>query len=158
VGTDAKVTTINDARGTVGSSLTSVDLSGLTKLELSYALLIAVAAGGLVIGLGLNERRRSIAVTTLLGATRGQLRRLFGGEPVFVVVAGIGSGLLIGWGLAYLLVTVLTGVFDPPPSGLAVPWFYLTGLVVCATLAIGLAYVNVSRYARSHAREQLREI
>lgn len=158
VGTAGKVSTINAARGLVGSSLTSVDLSGLTKLELAFALIIAAAAGGLVMGLGLNERRRSIAVATVLGATRGQLRSLTVGEPLFVLTAGLLSGALTGWGLSYLLVKVLTGVFDPPPTSLALPWGYVAAVVLCLVAAILVATSYVANRTRLHAREYLREL
>ncbi len=158
VGTTATVGTINGARGLVGSSLTSVDLSGLTKLELSFALVIAAAAGGLVMALGLNERRRSIAVATLIGARRRQLASLAVGEPLFVSVIGLLIGVLSGWGLSYLLVKVLTGVFDPPPSSLALPWSYLLAVALFAVAAITAAATYVASRTSRRAREYLREI
>jgi putative ABC transport system permease protein len=158
VGTSAKVATINDARGLVGSSLTSVDLTALTRLELGFALVIAAAAGALVMGLGLNERRRTVAVATVVGATKQQLRLLSTGEPVFVVVLGVVSGLLGGWGLSYLLVKVLSGVFDPPPSHLAVPWTYIVAVALTAIGAIAAAAGYVMRKTRVNARGYLREM
>ena len=71
LGTTASVTDIASTRQTVGSSLTAVDLAGLTRVELTFALIMAVAAGGLVFGLGLAERRRTFAIVTALGATDG---------------------------------------------------------------------------------------
>ena len=56
----ATVTDIAQTRARVGSSLTAVDLAGLTRVELAFALLLAAAAGGLVLALGLAERRRSL--------------------------------------------------------------------------------------------------
>ena len=158
VGTTGSVATIDDARGLVGSSLTSVDLAKLTRLELAFALLIAAAAGGLVIGLGLAERRQAIAIATGLGATRKQVRRFGSAEPAFVLLVGILGGLATGWGLSYLLVKVLTGVFDPPPTGLTVPWGYLTVLVACTVAAVGLAAIVVIEGARRQARTLLRAI
>jgi putative ABC transport system permease protein len=158
VGTTESVATIDDARGLVGSSLTSVDLAKLTRLELAFALLIAAAAGGLVIGLGLAERRQAIAIATGLGATRKQVRRFGSAEPAFVLLVGILGGLATGWGLSYLLVKVLTGVFDPPPTGLTVPWGYLAVLVACTVAAVGLAAIVVIEGARRQARTLLRAI
>src|SRR5690242_10895238 len=40
------------------SGLTALDLSGLTRLELAFAFILAAAASGLVLALGLVERRR----------------------------------------------------------------------------------------------------
>jgi putative ABC transport system permease protein len=37
---------------------------------------------------------------------------------------------------------VLTGVFDPPPETLSVPWVYLTLLVVAAVASTGAALVG----------------
>jgi putative ABC transport system permease protein len=158
VGTTGSVGTIDDARGLVGSSLTSVDLSKLTRLELAFALLIAAAAGGLVIGLGLAERRQAIAIATALGATRRQVRRFGSAEPAFVLLVGTLGGLATGWGLSYLLVKVLTGVFDPPPTVLTAPWGYLAALVACTVVAVGAAAVVVIERARRQARSLLRAI
>lgn len=158
VGTTASVGTINDARGLVGSSLTSVDLSRLTRLELAFALLIAGASAGLVVGLGLAERRRAIAVATGLGASRRQTMRFGLAEPAYVLVVGTACGLAAGWGLSYLLVKVLTGVFDPPPTGITAPWGYLAALVACAALAVGVAATAVIERARRGARTLLRAI
>jgi putative ABC transport system permease protein len=158
VGTTGSVGTIDDARGLVGSSLTSVDLGNLTRLELAFALVIAAAAGGLVIGLGLAERRQAIAVATSLGATRRQVRRFGLAEPAFVLVVGTVCGLGSGWGLSYLLVKVLTGVFDPPPTVLTFPWLYLSALVVCTVVAVGAVSVVVIERARRQARNLLRAI
>ncbi len=64
VGTSATVTDIAHTRSTIGSSLTAVDLAGLTRVELAFALVLGAAAGGLVLALGLTERRRTFAITT----------------------------------------------------------------------------------------------
>ncbi len=51
-----KVTEIGSAQRAISSSLTAVDLRGLTGLELAFALLMLLGATGLVLGLGLTER------------------------------------------------------------------------------------------------------
>ena len=38
-----------------------------------------------------------------------------------------------------MIVKVLTGVFDPPPSTLAVPWAYLGLVFAASVLAVALA-------------------
>ncbi|MGW7595055.1 FtsX-like permease family protein, partial [Streptomyces rubiginosohelvolus] len=124
LGTTAKVTDITQTRSQVGSSLTSVDLSGLTRIELAFAVLLAAGAGGIVLALGLAERRRTFAIATVLGATRRQLKGLVFSEAATLTAAGLTGGALIGWALTQMLVKVLTGVFDPPPEAVAVPWPY----------------------------------
>lgn len=158
VGTTGRVGTIQDARGLVGSSLSSVDLRGLTRLELAFALLIAVAAGGLVIGLGLAERRQAIALASGLGATRSQVRRFGSAEPAYVLVVGTLTGIGTGVGLSFLLVKVLTGVFDPPPTGLALPAGYLLAVLGATVISVGVVSIGVIERARTHARDLLRAI
>ena len=46
-----KVSQIGDAVALIGSSLTAVDLAGLTRLELIFALVMLAGSGGLVLGL-----------------------------------------------------------------------------------------------------------
>jgi putative ABC transport system permease protein len=157
LGTSAAVTGIDAARAAVGSSLTSVDLSGLTRLELSFAIILACAAGALLIGLGLVERRRTYAIATVLGATRGQLRGLVLSEGALVAVAGIGAGALSGWALSEMLVAVLAGVFDPPPAALAVPGPYLGLLLLVSTGSILAVDLLAFRRERRPAVEVLRD-
>ena len=115
----------------------ALDLSGLTKLELAFAFVLAAAASGLVLALGLAERRRMFAIASALGARTSQLAAFVWSEAAFVTIGGIVLGVLSGWGLSFVIVKELTGVFDPPPSHLAVPWVYLgsIGLVTIAAVA-----------------------
>ncbi|HEY3716198.1 MAG TPA: ABC transporter permease [Jatrophihabitantaceae bacterium] len=157
LGSAAQVTDISTVRTTVGSSLTAVDLAGLTRVELAFALVLAAAAGGLVLALGLAERRRSFAILAALGARRRHLRRFIASETLVLTVGGLAVGTAIGWVLSDMLVKVLTGVFDPPPSAIAVPWTYLTsvGLIAVAALAAvtALAVRAVSKPAINVLRE-----
>lgn len=147
LGTSATATDLADVRTQVGSSLTSVDLAGLTTVELGFALVLAAGAGGLVLALGLAERRRGFAVARALGATRRQLRVFIAGETSAVIVGGVLAGVALAWWLTQLLVTMLTGVFDPPPTTLAVPWGYLAGLGATLVLALGAATALTGRIA-----------
>jgi putative ABC transport system permease protein len=66
------------------------------------------------------------------------VRAFLVGESLTVGVGGILLGALAGAALAWMLVQVLTGVFDPPPSAPAVPWGYLA-LTLALTAAALLA-------------------
>ncbi|WP_267889418.1 ABC transporter permease [Streptomyces sp. NRRL B-3648] len=158
LGTSATVTDLTQTRGTVGTSLTSVDLAGLTRIELAFAVLLAAGAGGLVLALGLAERRRTFAITSVLGATRHDLRGMVLTEAIVLTVGGLAGGALIGWALSEMLVKVLTGVFDPPPAVLAVPGGYLTLTAVAAVAAVLAAALNGVRRARRPAVEELRDL
>ncbi|MFF3817043.1 ABC transporter permease [Streptomyces bluensis] len=158
LGTSATVTDLTQTRGTVGTSLTSVDLAGLTRIELAFAVLLAAGAGGLVLALGLAERRRTFAITTVLGATRRHLRGMVLTEAIVLAAGGLAGGALIGWALSEMLVKVLTGVFDPPPAALAVPGGYLVLTAVAAVAAVLAAALNGVRRARRPAVEELRDL
>ncbi|MEU6787409.1 FtsX-like permease family protein [Nonomuraea angiospora] len=148
LGPTAKVTDVETTRQVVGSSLTAVDLSGLTAIELGYALTLAALATGLLLVLGFAERRRTYALARVLGATPRQLGSFVWAEVGLVGVAAAVLGALCGWALSRMLVAVLSGVFDPPPDTLAVPWAYLAVLAilgVAALLAAGAATVRAAR-------------
>lgn len=110
VGPTAQVTEIGTGRAVIGSSLTAVDLSGLTRIELGFAALLATTAGALLLALGLAERRCSLGIIAALGAGRRQLAGFVLAEASTVVVAGTAFGALAGTALTAMLVTVLTGV------------------------------------------------
>lgn len=158
LGTGATVTDLTQTRGTVGTSLTSVDLAGLTRIELAFAVLLAAGAGGLVLALGLAERRRTFAVATVLGARSGQLRGMVLTEALLLAAGGLAGGALIGWALSEMLVKVLTGVFDPPPASLSVPGGYLALTAGAAVVAVLAAALNGIRSAGRPAVEELRDL
>jgi putative ABC transport system permease protein len=60
-----------------------------------------------------------------------------------------------GSSISDMLVKVLTGVFDPPPDVLAVPWTYLGSVVVLTVGAVGAV---TQRALRRPAIEKLRDL
>jgi putative ABC transport system permease protein len=66
-------------------------------------------------------------------------------EAVTILAGGGVVGLGLGWLVAFVLVKVLAGVFDPPPEALTVPWTYL--LLLCAS-AITLTAFGVGLHLR----------
>jgi putative ABC transport system permease protein len=140
------------------SGLTTIDLSGLTRLELTLALILAAAATGLVLALGLVERRRMLAIASALGARGGQLAAFIWTEAVFVTGGGAILGVASGWALSYIIVKILTGVFDPPPPHLFVPWAYLAGLAAITAAAVAAACTGVIRSVVKPAPEIIRDL
>ncbi len=140
------------------SGLTALDLSGLTRLELAFAFILAGAASGLVLALGLVERRRTFAIAAALGARSRQLASFVWSEAIFVTVGGLVLGALAGWGLSFMIIKILTGVFDPPPPHLFVPWAYLAALggVTCGTIVA--AGASVIRAMRRPAADIVRDL
>lgn len=137
-----KVTTLDETQQIISSSLTAVNVGGLTRLELGFAVLMIVGVAGLILGLGLEERRRSYAMLSALGASRRQVGGFLWSEGLIVVVGGAVLGVVAGFGIAHTLVKILSGAFDPPPEALVVPWFYLAATLLIAVasgaLAIGI--------------------
>jgi len=159
LGTSATVTDVATDRKIIGSSLTAVQLGGLTKVELAFALALAAAAGGLVLGLGFAERRRTFAIARALGARDRALSAFVLGEAAFVIVGGLLIGVIGGAWISFMLVKVLTGVFDPPPSAAAIPWLYLGGVVVASAGAIiAAAAATVRAVRRGSIVQTLREL
>jgi putative ABC transport system permease protein len=154
----AKVTDLGSVLRTISSSLTAVDLRGLTWIELSFAILLIAGASGLVLGLGLIERRRDFALLAALGAKDRQLGSFIWTEGIIILIAGMIIGTATGFAIAKMLVRVLTGVFDPAPESLAISWTYLVVLAAAGCLSTILAVVIATRVTRSQAVEALRTI
>jgi putative ABC transport system permease protein len=154
----ARVTDIGSTQHAISSSLTAVDLHGLTRLELAFAVLLVAGAAGLVLALGLAERRRTFAILAALGATESQRGAFLWSEGLVILAAGSLIGLAAGVGVARMLVTLLTGVFDPPPQGLSIPWGYLALLATAALVSTALAVLGAQTASRRPPVEALRDL
>ena len=149
---------ISQATHLIGSSLTAVDLSSLTGIELTFALILAAAASGLMLVLGFNDRRRDFAVLTAIGAKPRQLSAFMTAEAAIVVAGGVILGLISGTVTAWMLVKLLTGVFDPAPEALTVPWAYLLLVLVLLVLSVAAALWQSRTKLMQGAVEALREL
>ena len=158
LGPTVGITDIVTSRQIVTSTLTAVDLSGLTKVELSFALALAVSATALLLTLGFVERRRTFALARVLGAHPRQLGGFVWCEVLVTGVAGGILGALAGWLLSEMLVKVLSGVFDPPPARLSVPWEYLGVVIGLAALGLAVAALAAIRAARRPPLTVLRDL
>ena len=158
LGATAAVTDLASSRKVIGSSLTAVDLDGLTRVELGFALALAAAATGLTLWLGLTERRRTFTIATALGANRRQLGGFVWAEAGVVTIAGLATGTVAAWALSNMLVKVLHGVFDPAPARLSVPWPYLAAVLGIAVGATVVACVSAIRSARTARVDLLRTL
>ena len=153
-----KVTGIGAAQKTIGSSLTAVSLRGLTTLELSFAVLLVASASGLILALGLAERKKTFATLIVLGAKSRQLGAFIWSEGLIIMLGGALLGLTAGLGLAELLVKMLTHVFDPPPEGLVMPWGYFALLAIALVIATVVAVLSAVAATRRSSVEVLRSL
>ena len=122
------------------------------------ALLLAAAATGLALGLGFHERRRTFAIAAALGAKGRQLGGFVWSESVFVTVGGLALGAVIATGISDMLVKVHTGVFDPPPDVLSVPWAYLAAVTALTCGSVAAAGTATLHALRRPAIEELRDL
>jgi putative ABC transport system permease protein len=153
-----RVTERSAVQTQIASSLTAVNVAGLSALELGFAVALIAAATGLVLLLGLNERRRNFTVLAALGANARQIGAFLWSEGAIVVGAGGIAGTVIGLGVAQFLVKLLEGVFDPAPERLVLPWVYLGVTALAALSATALALQIARRASLRHISEHLREI
>ena len=75
-----------------------------------------------------------------------------------MVVAGVVGGAAIGTVIAYLLVKVLTGIFDPAPASATVPWGYLTFLVALVAGVTVLVVAGAGRLVARAGPSELRDL
>jgi putative ABC transport system permease protein len=151
----ARVSDIGTVVGAVGSSLTSVDLRGLSVVELLFAVVLAAAVACLSLALGFAQRRRTHAILAALGTSETRLSIFLWSEGMLMLVGGIVVGAALGFGVSAMLVKVLTGVFDPPPDALAIPWAYL---VVLAIATIGSTVATILANAVAARRDPVWEL
>ncbi|MFN8164208.1 MAG: FtsX-like permease family protein, partial [Solirubrobacterales bacterium] len=130
------------------SSITTVDLTGISRLEQAFAIVLAAAAMALFVSLTVNERRHEFATMAALGASLRDIGGFVRSEAVTVLVGAAGLAALLGWLLAEMLVAMLQHVFDPPPDHLAVPWGFLGLLSLGALAGAGLAFALAARSLR----------
>ncbi len=153
----ARVTDIASTQRVISSSLTAVDMHGLSQLELGFAVLLVAVATGLMMALGIAERRRNFGILVALGASGRQLGSFLWSEGLMMLAGGGAIGIAMGFGVAWMLVKMLTGVFDPPPESLSVPWLYLTLLVIAAAVSTAIAVLSAYVLSRRPGMTTLRE-
>ncbi|MGJ4859665.1 FtsX-like permease family protein [Labrys sp. La1] len=152
-----KVSDISQAAHLIGSSLTAIDLAGLTTIELFFAIVMAAASGGLVLALGFLDRRRNSAILAAIGATKAQLAAFLWSEGIVMLFGGLAFGVTFGIAIAWMLVKLLTGVFDPPPAALAIPWSYLVVVFLFVVAAVATA-VQVAAARSGHETKNMRDL
>ncbi|MGI8868047.1 MAG: ABC transporter permease [Mycobacteriales bacterium] len=156
----AQVHDVKTDRATVASAsgLAHTDLTGLSRLELGFGLVLALACSALALALGITERRRGLVLLAALGASARQRVRFLNVEARALVLGGALGGAVIGTAIAYLLVKVLTGIFDPPPTGLTVPLGYLAVLLGSVAVCSEAILIVFGRLAGRAGPRELRDL
>jgi len=153
-----KVDNITYQGSRTSSSITTVDLTGISHIEQAFAIVLAAAAMALFVALGTSERRQEFATMAAIGTPLSRISAFLWTEAAIVLTAGLALAVGLGWLLSEMLVAILQHVFDPPPDTLAVPWAFLAGLAGAAIVATVLATAFAARGIRRLALgEILRE-
>jgi putative ABC transport system permease protein len=152
-----RVSDIDSAQRLINSSLTAIDASGLSDIELGFAVLMLQGAAAIVFILNLAERQHAFAIMSAVGARLPQIRAFIWSEGLLVFFGGLLAGLLAGLLLAAMLVNLLTGIFDPPPEGLTIPWLYFAVLAATMFVATLVAAVATQITLRPPIVTALRE-
>ena len=152
-----KVVEIGQAAQLIASSLTAIDLTGLTTIELAFGVVMAAAAAGLMLALGFAERRRNFAILAAIGAKQQQLAAFLWSEALLILLGGLGFGVISGLLMAWMLVKMLTGIFDPAPETLAIPLPYLVLMTSVFVASVIAAVIFAKRSARPQI-EHLRDL
>jgi len=151
--------TISTVAAGLATSLTALNLRGLATIELAYT--VAILTVGVLIALlaGLDERRGEFASLRAMGASSRQMGVFVVSEALLVGALALSTGTLVGAALGSMLVTILTGIFDPPPNGPAVPWLTLGVLLMLAAGGVAVsASTALAWLRRLPVAEELRAV
>jgi putative ABC transport system permease protein len=140
-----QVKDIRQQTAQTASAITTVDLTGISRIEEAFAIVLAAGAMALFVTLALAERRHELATMAALGAPLRSVGAFVWSEAALVLGAGLLLAAGLGLLLAEMLVAMLQHVFDPPPDALAVPWGFLgalAGAALAGTLLAALLTVR----------------
>ncbi len=144
---------------TESSSLTSLNLTGLSTMELFYTLLVTSVGLAIFLLAMINERQREFGAMRALGANLGHLQRFLFTEAATIGVLSLLIGLLVGVGLAFMLVMLLGVIFTIPAHGLSVPVLELLSLTLLVIVGMVMStLISARRLATLKVVEALREL
>ncbi|GEJ58182.1 FtsX-like permease family protein [Anaeromyxobacter diazotrophicus] len=130
----------------------------VTRLLQGMSLVVAVAGVALALLVLARERSAEVALLRALGATRGQIFRLFVGRALGIALAGLVLGAAGGAGLALVLVQVINPAWFGWSLALHAPWRVLASqgaLLLTAAVAAGI--YPAARASRTPATELARD-
>jgi len=149
--------TIGTVAAGLATSLTALNLRGLATIELAYTVAILIAGVLIALLAGLAERRGEFAALRAIGASSRQMGVFVASEALLVAALALAAGTVVGAVLGAMLVTILSGIFDPPPAGPIPPWGTLGLLVALAAGGVALsALVATARLRRLPVAQELR--
>lgn len=98
-----------------------------------FAVIIAIGVVYNAARVALAERTRELASLRVLGFTRREVASMLLGEQGFLLAVALPCGLLLGWGLAWLVVTRFSSdLFRLPLVVSTRSQAFAVGVVLCA--------------------------
>jgi putative ABC transport system permease protein len=133
-----------------------------TELGLATVSVMSLVAGAFIILntflMNVAERRRQVGILRSLGATRGQVVRLFLREAALLGVAGTVLGAVAGWAIAGVLVGGVERLLGVAVPGLVVgPEPFVLALVLGPLLSVAAAWAPALAASRRPPLEGLRQ-
>ncbi|MHB8628663.1 MAG: FtsX-like permease family protein [Aggregatilineales bacterium] len=154
-----RIQDINTVINADAKSLTALNLNGLQTVEVVYTLLVISLGLAIFLVAMVNERRREFGAMRALGTTLSQLRQFILAEAATIGVLSLIIGLILGAGLAQLLVLLLRIVFTVPTQ---TPIWSVRELGGLAVLVVGgmllSTLLSTRRLGRLKVIEALREL
>ncbi len=141
----AVVKNISDQATQTASSITTVGLRGISRIEEAFALLLAAGALILYSVMAFAERRQELATMAALGKKPRRIAKFIWTEIVLIVVVAAALASVLGWILAEMLIAMMQHAFDPPPDHLAIPWGFLGALTLVVVAGAALAAIVAER-------------
>jgi putative ABC transport system permease protein len=141
----ALVKNISDQATQTASSITTVGLRGISRIEEAFALLLAAGALILYAVMAFAERRQELATMAALGKKPRSIARFIWTEIALIVVVAAALASVLGWVLAEMLIAMMQHAFDPPPDHLAIPAGFLGALTLVVVAGAVLAAIVAER-------------
>lgn len=98
----------------------------------ALALLLAMLGIYGVLSYLINERRREIGIRMALGAQRSNIIKLVVSQGMLLTLLGLGIGLLITYGLSFVVASLLYGVSSTDPTIFSLASILLAGTAMLA--------------------------
>lgn len=150
-----KIQSIQDVTAQLSSTLTTVSLEGLTRIEWAYTLLIAALALMIFLLTLLAERETEYATLAAVGATPGQVNAFVLSEALVAGGFGIVAGSVVGLVLTQVLVSILTSIFDPPPNAVLIPGGAIVLLLILMATGLSISMLVVITLLRRRIPAQV---
>ncbi|GAA2341604.1 hypothetical protein GCM10010170_025190 [Dactylosporangium salmoneum] len=94
----------------------------------------------------------------VLGANARQRAGFLWTEAGALVIAGVAGGLAMGTLIAFELIKVLNGIFDPPPPYPFIPWTFVITVLAAVLGTAALATAASARWTGHVDASRLRDL